>query len=41
MNILCVNSCGLETELNYPEFAELIYKNDIARITETKTDYLN
>ena len=35
---MCINCCGLKSKLNYPEFNELIAKNDIACFTETKTD---
>ncbi|CAG2212026.1 unnamed protein product [Mytilus edulis] len=41
LNILCINCCGLKSRINYPEFSELIYKNDIACFVETKTDDLD
>jgi len=39
--ILCLNCCGLQKRLNYPEFEILIKLNDIVCFSETKTDDLD
>ena len=41
MNILSLNCCGLKKRLNYPEFQDLVKKNDIVCLQETKTDDLD
>jgi hypothetical protein len=35
---LCLNCCGLNLRLNYPEFGELICQHDFICLQETKTD---
>ena len=41
VNILCLNCCGLQKRLNYPEFYELISKYDILCLVESKSDDLD
>ena len=41
VNILCLNCCGLQKRLNYPEFYELISKYDILCFKESKSDDLD
>ena len=36
-----MNCCGLKKRLNYPEFQDLVKKNDIVCLQETKTDDLD
>jgi hypothetical protein len=38
LNVLSLNCCGVKLRLQYPEFCELIKKNDIVCLQETKTD---
>jgi hypothetical protein len=38
LKLLCLNCCGLNLRLNYPEFGELICQHDVICIQETKTD---
>jgi exonuclease III len=33
-----LNCCGVKLRLQYPEFCELIKKNDLVCLQETKTD---
>ena len=35
---MCLNCCGLNLRLNYPEFGELICQHDCICLQETKTD---
>ena len=35
---MCLNCCGLNLRLNYPEFGELICQHDFICLQETKTD---
>jgi hypothetical protein len=38
LNVLSLNCCGIKLRLQYPDFCELIKKNDIICLQETKTD---
>ena len=38
LNVLSLNCCGVKLRLQYPEFCELIKKNNIVCLQETKTD---
>jgi hypothetical protein len=38
---LCLNCCGLNLRLYYPEFGELICQHDFICLQETKTDEVN
>lgn len=41
LKFLAINTCGLRSKLNYPEFVELIHSYDIIGVQETKLDDLD
>ena len=38
LKFLAINTCGLRSKLDYPEFVELIHSYDIIVVQETKLD---
>ena len=41
LKVLAINTCGLRSKLNYPEFVELIHSYDINGVQETKLDNID